>query len=107
MSETPTTQFRHRVLVLFPSAESRGQLLRAVNAAGIVPRLSDSFEDSKRALEESEVDVVICEDRVPAEIIEKVLRLTHNHGRVAHTSHRARRVAEAWHEARSVADINA
>lgn len=81
MREAPTRQFRHRVLVLFPSVENRAQLLRAVNAAGMVPRLSDSFDDGKRALDVGDVDIVICEDRVSPQMIDDVLRLARDHGR--------------------------
>ena len=81
MREAPARQLRHRVLVLFPSVENRAQLLRAINAAGMVPRLSDSFDDGKRALDDGDVDLVICEDRVSAETIEGTSKHARSHGR--------------------------
>jgi DNA-binding NtrC family response regulator len=81
MREARTRQFRHRVLVLFPSVENRAQLLRAVNAAGMVPRFGDSFEEGKRALDEGDVDLVICEDCVSGETIKETANQARRHGR--------------------------
>lgn len=72
--DKPSSRLRYRVLVLFPSVENRAQLLRAVNAAGVIPRLSDSFEEGRRALERGDVDLVICEDRMSREMIAEVFR---------------------------------
>jgi len=79
--KAPTRRFRPRVLVLFPSVENRAQLLRAVNAAGMVPRLSDSFEDGKRVLDEGDLDLVICEDRLSAETIKETINQARRRGR--------------------------
>lgn len=71
-------QFRCDVLVVFPSAEDRTQLLRVVDAAGMTARPMDSLEDGKCALEDGDFDIVICEDRVSEGMIEE----TRKHARL-------------------------
>jgi len=71
--QTPEGEFRHQVLVVFRSVENRAQLLGAISAAGMVPRLSDSFEECKRALERGEVQAVICEQCLSTEILHEVI----------------------------------
>ncbi len=72
--QTPEGEFRHQVLVVFRSVENRAQLLGAISAAGMVPRLSDSFEEGKRALEQGEVQVIVCEQCQSAEILQEMIR---------------------------------
>lgn len=77
-------QSRHAVLVVLPSAEGRSQLLAAVAAAGMRPRLMDSLKEGKHALENGGFEVVICEDRVSGEMLEETAR---------HAKMRAKRIS--------------
>lgn len=72
----PASRLRVRVLVLAPSLETRTQVLGAISAAGIVPRLGDSFEEVKGTIEQGNVDIVICEDRISAQTIAETLKWT-------------------------------
>ena len=77
--ETSTQEFASPyALVVFFSDEHRAALLKAIAQAGIVPLLCKSPEEAAEAMKNETVQVVVCEDLLPKEAVNAILKQAHN-----------------------------
>lgn len=64
------------VLVVFPSDEHRILLLQAIVQAGMIPLLCESSEEAREAIKDENIQVVVCEDRLPERALGAILKQT-------------------------------
>jgi DNA-binding NtrC family response regulator len=64
------------VLVVFPSDEHRILLLQAIVQAGMIPLLCESSDEAREAIKDENIQVVVCEDRLPESALGAILKQT-------------------------------
>jgi DNA-binding NtrC family response regulator len=62
------------VLVVFPSDQHRILLLQAIVQAGMIPLLCESSEEAREAIKDDNIQVVVCEDRLPESALGAILK---------------------------------
>ena len=74
--ETLEQQVRHPyVLVIFPYNENLDGLLNAIAEAGKVPVVYHSFEKAQEIMKYEHIQIIICEDHLPAGALEAIFKL--------------------------------
>jgi DNA-binding NtrC family response regulator len=69
------------VLVLFPRSEDSGGILNAVTEAGQIPLICHCLLEAQEVMKHEQIQVIICEDHLPQETMDAVLKLArHGHG---------------------------
>jgi DNA-binding NtrC family response regulator len=63
------------VLVIFPSDENRGALLKAIAEAGSVPLICHTFEEAREIMKCKHIQIIVCEDHLPRAAVQAILKL--------------------------------